>query len=158
MIKGIADFTKKNKVTPDNLEIIFIEKGPDQEEAKRMCDNLGISKYISWKKQVTQNELNSLIVHSDVVFDQLGNQWLGYGIVAMSIGRPVIANGRPDVFDSITGEKSPVCNAANPEEVSKWLTHLFINEDEKIKIGQASSVYIQKHYNIKKTIEFITHI
>ena len=158
MIAGIAEFVRSNKVSTHDCEIVFIEKGEDLEEAKKMCDELGISEFIMWKAQMSHLELNALIVESDVVFDQLGNQWMGYGIVAMSLGRPVIANGRPDVFDPLTGEKSPVCNAVNAKEVSDWLSLLYNNENKKIEIGKASSVYIHKHYDLKKTIDFIVSI
>jgi len=70
MIEGIADFVNNNKDAHLNLEVIFFEKGEDLEEAKRMCDELKISKFIIWKKPVTQSELNTLIVECDVAFDQ----------------------------------------------------------------------------------------
>ncbi|MBK8495628.1 MAG: hypothetical protein IPL50_11800 [Chitinophagaceae bacterium] len=151
MIAGIADFIRSNKVSTDSLQIVFIEKGVDVADAKKMCDELGISEFIKWKKQMTVSELNALIAGSDVAFDQLGNQWLGYGIVAMSLGRPVIANGRPEVFDPLTGEKSPVCNATTAKEVSDWLSLLYHNENKKIEIGKHQAHTYKNTMDLDKT-------
>ncbi|MBK7882970.1 MAG: hypothetical protein IPJ81_03510 [Chitinophagaceae bacterium] len=158
MIYGIAEFLNKNKIKTEDIEIIFFEKGPDVENAKELCRKLNISTYITWKKEVSQYELNQIIKKCDVAFDQLGDQWIGYGIVVMAVGRPLIANGRPEVFEPLTGEQSPVCQAANLKEVSDWLELLFYSPEKKHTIGKASSIYVRKHYDINKTIDFITSI
>ncbi len=158
MIRGVADFIRSNKLSTKDVRITFFDKGPDATAARKICAEQQLSPFITWKKQVSQLELNRLIEDADVVFDQLGNQWLGYGIVAMAAGRPLIANGRPDVFDKLTGEPSPVCNATSEKEVCNWLTLLYLDKNKSGEIGRRSSEYILKHYDIRKTTAFITSV
>lgn len=156
MIKGIASFINANNIKEEDVDIIFFEKGEDVELAKELIKKLNIEKYVTWEKTVSQNELHDYIRKSDVTFDQLGEHWVGYGIVSMAIGRPLIANGRPEVFEKITNEVSPICQAKTPEEVDYWLTLLYKDFDLRKKIGKQSSNYVRNHYNIKNTVSFIT--
>lgn len=155
MIQGIAKFIKENKIEKNKIKIVFFNKGVDVPAAKELIEQLEITKFIEWQEPVSQMGLNQFIVDCDVTFDQLGNQWIGYGIVSMAMGRPLIANGRPKVFEKLTQEVAPVCQAINAEEVAAHLTYLYKNPSKKEKIGLKSRKYIIKHYNIDKTVDFL---
>ncbi len=61
---------------------------------------------------------------------------------------------RPEVFEPLTKEISPVCQATTPEEVCYWLTKLYRDRSEINRIGKLSSEYIEKYYNVKDTVAF----
>lgn len=156
MLEGIGLFLK-NIDFKDDIEILFFNKGEEQslKKAKEIINRLNYSKYVTWSDAIPQEELFSRIVpECDVAFDQLGSQWIGAGLYAMLIGRPVIANGRPEVFESLTKEVSPVCQATTPEEVCYWLKRLYYNREEIKEIGLASRNYVEKHYRIDDTVNF----
>jgi len=155
MIKGIGEFIRQNKITK-NLEIIFFEKGADLQAAKDMCEQEGISPFVRWTKQVSVDELTEYFKHCDVAFDQLGDQWIGAGLFSMLTGRPLIANARPEVFDQLTGEATPVCQATTVEEISSWLTRLYQNRNLIKTIGIKSREYVLNHYDLEKTVNFYT--
>lgn len=154
MIKGIGNFLKSNSVSPADVSILFFEKGDDLADAKRLCDDYGLTPFISWEQQIPVEELNNYFEQCDVAFDQLGQQWVGAGLFSMLTGRPLIANGRPEVFEKITKEQSPICQAVNETEVEMWLTKLYTDRNLVKQIGVASRDYVLRHYNIHNTIDF----
>lgn len=156
MLKGIGSFLKKINFS-DDVEILFFNKGDAESlrKAKEIIEKLNYSKYVKWFDEVSQKELfDEIVPKCDVVFDQLGNQWIGAGAFAMMMGRPLIANGRPEVFEPLTGEKSPVCQATTPEEVCFWLEKLYKDRDELKRIGLESRAYVRRHYDLRKTADF----
>jgi glycosyltransferase involved in cell wall biosynthesis len=154
MIKGIGRFLKANKFTPADVEILFFEKGDDTAAAKILCDQHGLTPFIQWQQQTSAEDLNNYFARCDVAFDQLGEQWIGAGLFSMLTGRPVIANGRPEVFENLFKEKSPVCQATTEQEVEIWLTKLYHNRQLVKTMGMASREYVLKHYSIAATVDY----
>jgi len=158
MIKGIGIFLKKNNIKPGDVEIIFFNKGEDVEDAKRLCDQYGLTPFISWKQEVAVDDLNAYFENCDVAFDQLGHHWVGAGLFSMLIGRPLIANGRPEIFEKLTNEKSPICQATNEEEVETWLTKLYVNRSLVKEIGKASSEYVRRHHSVERPVDLFLEL
>lgn len=154
MIKGIGSFLKANKINAGEVEIIFFNKGEDVAAAKILCDEHGLTPFIQWQPQISVAELNSYFEYCDVAFDQLGKQWVGAGLFSMLTGRPVIANGRPEIFDAITNESSPVCQATTEAEVESWLTKLYNDRNLVKEIGLASRAYVLRHYNLENAVDY----
>lgn len=154
MIKGIGRFLKKNSLTPADVEILFFEKGGDIADAKILCDQHGLTPFISWQQQTSAEDLNAYFAVCDVAFDQLGAQWIGAGLFSMLTGRPLIANGRPEVFEKQFNGKSPVCQAISEEQVEMWLTTLYKDRHLVKEIGLASREYVLRHYSIDNTVNY----
>ncbi len=145
MIKGIALFLK-NYDKP--LDIHLIEKGLHINESKALIDELGLSHLVTWHKEMPFKELQSYIIQADVVFEQLGTHFISGGFYAMLLGRPLIGNARPEIFDSIAGEPTPVCHATTPEEVCQWLQKLTRDRELMAAIGKKSRQYVLDHFDI----------
>ena len=158
MLEGIGLFLNEINFR-ENVEILFFDKGDDQSliKAREIIERQGYTKFVTWLREVSQDELfNEIVPKCDVAFDQLGGQWIGAGAFVMAMGRPLIAEGRPEIFEPLTGEVSPVCQAATPEEVCFWLKKLYFDRTEINRIGLESKNYIQKHYSIENTINFFS--
>ena len=156
MLEGIGLFLKEINFK-ENVEILFFDKGDEQSliKAREIIRRQGYSNLVTWLDEISQDELfNDIVPRCDVVFDQLWAQWIGAGAFVMAMGRPVIANGRPEIFELLTGEVSPVCQATTSEEVCFWLKKLYFDRTEINRIGLESKIYIQKHYSIENTIKF----
>lgn len=156
MLDGIGLFFEATG-RKDDVEIILFEKGDEESiaKAKELIDKWDFASNVTWQNEVSQEELfGKFVPRCDVAFDQLGDQWIGAGAFVMMAGRPLIANGRPEVFEPLTSEVSPVCQATTPEDVCFWLKKLYENRSEVRRIGVESRAYVQKHYDICKTIEF----
>ena len=153
MIRGIARFVKENNIER-NLKIIFFEKGDDLDLAKKMCEDLGIARFITWSPLVSMEKLKEYFAGCDVAFDQLGDQWLGAGLFSMLTGRPLIANGRGDLYEKYLGERIPVCQANNEEDVCEWLTKIYLNRNLVKEIGKRSRGFVSKYYSMHHNIDF----
>jgi glycosyltransferase involved in cell wall biosynthesis len=158
MIEGIGRFVRENGIE-QGLVITFFEKGPDAGAAKALCEQVGIARFVVWHEVVPLHELEVIFRRCDVVFDQLGSHMVGGGGYGMLVGRPLIANGRPDLFESIYGEKSPICQATTVEEVCEWLTRLYKDRSLVRSIGRASSDFVRKHQSIDASVDaYLEHI
>jgi glycosyltransferase involved in cell wall biosynthesis len=151
MLKGIALFlTTCNKP----VDIHFVEKGLHVKETKELIEELGFSHMVTWHQVMPFKDLNEHIRKADVVFEQLGTHYISGGFYAMLQGRPVIGNARPEVFDVITGEKTPVCHATTPEEVCSWLQKLSSDKSLAEDIGKRSRQYILDHFDVQNETRY----
>jgi len=116
IIQGLAKYKKFN----NNIEIHFVEKGEDVHYAKILCDELGLSDVVVWHKEMPFKNLIKLFELADICFDQVGTHWVGAGIYALYLGRPLIANAKNLSF---MGE-SPIMNAENPDDVFNCMVAL----------------------------------
>jgi hypothetical protein len=145
MIKGIALFLQ----TYDKpLDIHFVEKGLHVQQSKQLIEELGFADMVTWHKEMPFKHLQAHIQKADVIFEQLGTHFISGGFFAMLQGRPVIGNARPEIFEKITGEKSPVCHATTPEEVCQQLKHLTADKNLIDIIGKKSRQYVLDHFDI----------
>lgn len=145
MVKGIALFLK---TFSNPVKINFIEKGLHVAETKQLIAELGFADKVTWLKEMPFKNLEQHIISADVVFEQLGSHFISGGLYAMLHGRPVIGNARPEIFDMITGEETPVCHATTPEKVCEWLLKLACEPLWKEQQGKKSREYVLKHFDI----------
>ena len=134
IIKGLAEYRKVN----DKLEIHFVEKGEDVENAKRLCDALGLSDVVVWHKEMPFRQLTKLLSFCDICFDQVGKHWIGGGVYAMYIGKPLIANAKNLSFLGPT----PIMHAEDAQGVFDCLVAL-TDPDLRRAVGQRSRVFAE---------------
>jgi glycosyltransferase involved in cell wall biosynthesis len=106
------------------LEIHVFEKGDDADLAlaRQLCRDLGLENCVMWHKTMPLARLMELYADCDICFDQVGSHWMGaVGCYALYMGRPLIANARPDVFDRIWGPDPPILNAKTVDEIHAQL-------------------------------------
>jgi glycosyltransferase involved in cell wall biosynthesis len=153
MLRGIARYIANSKTA---VKIILIEKGAQLAETKDLIKELGISRFVNWCPEMSPVEIREWYKKADIVFDQLGRHWVGAGgLDAMLTGRPVIANGRPDIFSQILGEPIPLCQATNEYEVESWLSDLINSPQLRKRIGDTCREFVIKHFDASKTANAI---
>jgi glycosyltransferase involved in cell wall biosynthesis len=150
IIRGLARYYQINK----NIEIHFVEKGPDTEDAKRLCANLGIDSVVIWHKEMKFKELIRLFENADVCFDQVGKHWLGaIGFYSLWLGKPLIANDKRAVDNLIYWpECSPVQSASTELEVFEKLCML-TDENTRKMVSDESKLFAEKFLGPSRFIE-----
>ena len=84
--------------------------------------------------------------NADIVSEHFGKGSIGMGAMdAMAVGRPVIANGSPEIFTRALGETPPICHATTAEEVRCQLVRLAADRDWREAIGKQSRSYVEKY-------------
>jgi glycosyltransferase involved in cell wall biosynthesis len=137
-------------------KIYLVEKGPDVPASKELATELGIADKLIWLKEMSMREIFDWYARADIVFDQLGEHVMGaVTLDAMLTGRPVVTNARPEIFDPIIPEASPICHARTPEDVHQWLQLLVDDPELRRNIGVRSREFVRRHFSASQTAEAI---
>jgi glycosyltransferase involved in cell wall biosynthesis len=146
MIRGLGLFCRRADV---QLDIHFVRKGEDVEEAAALAEAEGLGPMITWHAEMTQSEVFEQYRLCDIVFDQMGNDsFVGMGgLDAMAAGRPLIANGRPEYMRLNADVPSPICHAETPEQVCTQLERLASSAEERHRVGNAGRAYVETYFS-----------
>jgi glycosyltransferase involved in cell wall biosynthesis len=148
MVRGLGMFRRKTAIP---LDIRFVRKGRNVEETCRLAEEEGIASDVTWADEMTQQEVLEEYRRADIVFDQLGSGMISMGCLdAMATGRPVIANGRPEIAESLVGVPAPVCQAKTPDEVCAQLMRLVPDRAERERVGLLSRRYVERHFSAER--------
>ncbi|BAU48603.1 glycosyltransferase [Sulfurifustis variabilis] len=151
MIKGLARFHRQTGV---RLEIRLVKKGLHVAESIRLAEDEGLSDQVTWLDEMSQADVWYEFRQADIVFEQMGKSVVGMaGLDAMAMGRPVIANGRPEIMEQFVGEPSPICQAETPEEVAVQLIRLVGDPAERERVGRRSRQYVERHFSADRAAE-----
>ena len=145
ILKGIAQWHQR---TGQAIEVRLVAKGLSVDATKALIAALGIQHLVSWRPELTQAEVFDEYVRADIVTEQCGSHVLGMaGFEAMAAGRPVIANGRPDLYNALPSGPFPVAQAATPDEVAAQL-HRLTDPVERAKVGAAGRRFVEEHLSV----------
>jgi glycosyltransferase involved in cell wall biosynthesis len=145
MLRGLAAFSR---MTNSRLDIHLVKKGRHVAEAINLANELGLTDQITWHMEMSQLEIQEQFRRADIVLEQFGSSAVGMaGFDAMATGRPLIANGRPEIFTALVGEISPICQATTAEEICTQLKYLADSLETRIEVGLASRTYVEKHFS-----------
>lgn len=145
MVRGLGMFLRKTGIP---LDIRLVKKGRHVEETMRLAEEEGIASHVTWSDEMTQQEVLEEYRRADIVFDQLGKGMISMGCLdAMATGRPVIANGRPEIVEKLVGVAAPVCQAETSGDVCAQLLRLVPDRGERERLGLLSRRYVESHFS-----------
>jgi hypothetical protein len=115
MLHGVAQFRKE---TTRRVELRLVRKGRDIKATEDLVRELGLVDIVTWLDELSLMDFYREVALSTAVFDQMADSLPGMSTFdSLALGRPVIANGRPD----IPALKNGVCQASTSSEISMWL-------------------------------------
>ena len=129
LVERLADLDEYTSRYDAAMAAFVAAKGPeaDLKLAHQLCQELGLVEGVTWHQPVSLAQLLDMYEQSDVCIDQVGNHWMGaIGFHALYMGRPLIANARPDVFERQWGRSTPILQATTEGEI---VEHLIRCED-----------------------------
>jgi glycosyltransferase involved in cell wall biosynthesis len=145
LVKGFADYVHE---TRKPVDLHLVRKGRNIVETAELARSLNVDRNIIWHEEMSQSAILSQFKDSDIVVEQLATSVIGMaGLDALAIGRPLIANGRPEIFSRIISSSSPICQAASPREVFKQLERLVPDAAERERVGLESRRYVEAHFS-----------
>lgn len=155
LLRGFAAFCAKYALP---VRLHLVRKGQDIEQTEELVNQLGISEKVQWHDEMSQTELYDWYKRSDIVAEQLGNSVVGMaGLDAMALGRPLLANGRPEIFAPLIGEASPICQAKSPEEVCAQLLRL-TDVELRQELGRKSREYVVQHFSVRHAAQVCLNV
>lgn len=141
IIDGLARYCNENP----RVQVHFVEKGPDVQLAKEMCQEKGLGANVIWHKEMRFIELLDLYRQADICFDQVGQHWIGaVGGYALWLGKPLIANDERPVRTGFWPKDNPVFSAASAEDVYRHLKAL-TDPDIRRKASIESKRFAEYH-------------
>lgn len=148
MVRGLGMFRRKTGIP---LDIRLFRKGRDVEETVRLVEEEGIASLVTWADEMTQRDVLEEYRRADIVFDQLGKGMISMGCLdAMATGRPVIANGRPEIVERLVGVPAPVCQAETSDEVCAQLQRLVPDRAERERVGLLSRRFAEEYFSAER--------
>jgi glycosyltransferase involved in cell wall biosynthesis len=144
LLRGVAAHLK---AFPGDLRLSLVEKGDDIAATHRLVTALGLDADVDWLPEMTQSELYAEYARHDVVADQIGLSMVSMvGLDAMAMGRPVIADGKPEVVSRWISEPSPIVQVRTPDEVTQQLRRLR-EPAVRTQLAAASRVHVARWYS-----------
>lgn len=129
-------------------ELHLVRKGRHVAETVKLAGELDIADAITWLDELSQAEVLAEYARADIIVDQLADSVVAMGgFDAMASCRPLIANGRSEIFSPLIGEPSPICQACTPDEVCAQLRRLAGDPTERARVGLASRRYVENHFS-----------
>ncbi|MEW6320996.1 MAG: glycosyltransferase [Acidobacteriota bacterium] len=142
LLRGIALFTAR---TGTGIDLHLVAKGQSVDATRALAAALGLESSITWHGEMSQHDVFEQYRLADVVADQLGGHMPGLSTFdAMALGRPVLANGRPDSLGPALGAALPVAQASTPEEVARQLERL-TRLVERRRLALKARVFAERH-------------
>ena len=142
LIRGVALWRRRSGRA---IDLRLAEKGPSVEATKALVRELDLETCVTWRPEMSQREVFEEYARADVVVEQLGTHVLGMAAYeAMAAGRPVLANGRPEILTDVFGCSVPVAQARAPEEVADQLDRLSM-PGERERLGALGRRFVEAH-------------
>lgn len=118
LIEGFARYCQRGGTGSLRLP----QKGQDLSAAKSLIERHQIADRVSWMPECDLAGFHEEIRNADVVCDQFGSSFPGMVTAdAFALGRPVLANLRPDVFATSRFGALPGLHAENAEQIANHL-------------------------------------
>ena len=151
MIRGLGLYFR---TTGKRLNIRLVMKGYRLDETMELIAGEGIADQVTWLDEMSQHDVLREFREADIVFEQFGQSCVGMaGWDAMATGRPLIANGRPDILNREVSVPTPICQATTPDDVCAQLIRLVENPRERENVGLQSRDYVNKYYSAQRRAE-----
>ncbi|MBU09144.1 MAG: hypothetical protein CME13_14395 [Gemmatimonadetes bacterium] len=149
LLRGFADVIRRG--IDARLVLIERESSMDQEEGRRLLEDMGVSDRVIWLNAGTTAGYSwgELVEHyrsADVVVDEFGG-W--FGLVALegaACGKPVVNQLDRVVMGDLYPDGHPFVQASSHREVADALVRL---SDPQVRdvIGEASRDWIMRHHD-----------
>lgn len=143
LLEGLAEFFQQSG---EPLDIRLVKKGLHVEQTMRYAQELGIDRWITWLREMTQSEFYSELASANIVMDHFGSGTIGLGVRdALAAGRPVIVNEPTGLFARYLGEDLPVLRAATRQEIARQLQCLCSDRNLRHTLGARARAFAERH-------------
>lgn len=142
----------------ESMRVVLVRKGLHVKETEDLVEELALQDSVEWRDEMSQRQLRDECARSDIIVEQLSTSVVGMaGLDAMAMGRPIVANARPEIFERVVGGKTTICHSTTPEEVSAQLG-LLASADYRRDVGIKSREYVLNNFSPLMAAEVILSV
>lgn len=127
-------------------ELRLPAKGQDVDRARELVEQMGLSERVHWLPEMPLNRFQEELAAAHVVCDQFGTSFPGMVMLgAYSLGRPVVASLRNDIFALHMPEPLPGWDVWTSDEIASTLELLDGNRDLVRQVGIDCRRYAERY-------------
>jgi hypothetical protein len=142
LLRGFAAFIAAG----GHGQLRLVAKGLHVEDAQDLVRALGIESNVAWLPEMTHAAVHDEMRQADVDADQFGQSLPGLVMSdALAIGRPVVANFRPDLLGDAFPEPLPGAHADSPDAVCAQLQRLAGSPDERADLARRGRAFAERY-------------
>jgi len=142
LIRGFAAFVRGR----GDAELRLVAKGYHVEDAVALVRELDVEDNVTWLPEMSLAEVYEEMRQADVVTDQFGHSLPGLVMTdALAIGRPVLANFRPELLAGLYPEPLPGLHAETPDGVCEQLRRLAASAALREDVGRAGREFAERY-------------
>jgi glycosyltransferase involved in cell wall biosynthesis len=142
LIRGFAAFVQGG----GDAELRIVAKGYHVEDAKALVHELGVEAQVTWLPEMRLDAVYDEMREADLVADQFGLSLPGLVTTdALALGRPVLANFRPDLLGDAYPEPIPGLHAVTPEDVCAQLDLVSSAAFPAEDVGRAGRAFAERY-------------
>ncbi|MCK4918274.1 MAG: glycosyltransferase family 4 protein [Candidatus Pacebacteria bacterium] len=153
---AIDDLIQALIYLPENIKVLLVGKGEDEEELKDIVQKKGLKNRVNFLGFVDHKEIPQYLKISDIfvrasLSEGLGNSFLE----AMVVGLPVIATQEGGIADFLFDEKrNPnkeitgwAVDSRNPEQIAEAVKSILSNSEKTKKVVATANIMVLEKYN-----------
>lgn len=136
-----------------NVHLIILDRGSDSKIAREMIVRAGVESSVTWKGNLSREELYAEMRRADVVVNMFAHGGAGgISYEAMSLGRPVMQYADPNFFDLLYGgTPPPFINCRTKEEILGKI--VWAAQTKSLpEIGRRSQAWVTQHVDPERTL------
>lgn len=139
------------------LLLIDRESSWEQDEARRILDELGVSNRVTWLQPTNSNgftwaEMPRLYRACDIVVSGFAGWTALVSLEGAACGKPVITNIESNTMEAVTSEPAPFVQALTIEEIEEAIM-LLSDPSKRTEIGTRSREWIVNNYDRRVVAE-----
>lgn len=153
LIRGYAEFTRIRPQVKSLL--LLLEYGPDVEQTKKLCNELGIQDRVRWLPKMARRDLMQIIAVCDVGVGEFYTDkdviWGGTGWEVLASGKPLLQSFRfrEGGFEAAYGyQPPPMLPVVGPDCILKHLIDMADHPDKCEAIGRGAAEWFNRHNGI----------
>ena len=157
ILEAVAEVKREGEI-PVRLRIAG--KGPQEEEYRKLADDLGIADITSWLGFISQTEAAVEWANMDLAIIPSESESFGVSAVeAQSCGTAVIISDIPGLMEATNpGVTSRVVPRKDPVAIAGAIKDLYRDTETRKKMGIEGRKYVRANYEIDRCFQHIEEI
>lgn len=145
MLRGVAQFRARTAIP---FELRLVNKGLHIKESHAYAKVLGLEDCTTWLDEMPLQDIYAEFTAADVVLDHFGGGSIGVAARdAMAMGRPVIANAKPEIFRKYLRAEIPILQAASEEDLAAHLEALANDGALRERLAVEGRKFAEAHFS-----------
>jgi glycosyltransferase involved in cell wall biosynthesis len=142
LLRGFAAFIAAG----GRAQLRLVAKGLHVQDGQELARALGLEPHVVWLPEMTHAAVHDEMRQADIVADQFGQSLPGLVMCdALAIGRPVVANFRPDLLAGAFAEPVPGAHADTPETVCAELLRLAKSPEVRTDLARRGRAFAERY-------------